>query len=42
MKINIGRKEEEYIKNKVKDMNMTAREVELDMNRKRIGNRRRG
>jgi hypothetical protein len=41
MKINFGRKEEEYLKNKAKDTRLTVRGEELDMNRKRIINKRR-
>jgi hypothetical protein len=32
---------EEYIKNKVKDMKMAVREEEVELNRKRIRNKRR-
>jgi hypothetical protein len=41
MKSNFGRKEEEYIKNKVKDMKMSIREEEVELNRIRLRNKRR-
>jgi hypothetical protein len=33
LKSNFGRKEDEYIKNKVKDMKMAVREEEVELNR---------